>query len=194
MTSLIICLSFILFTLDNLKIFFWSQGIIRGWFGMFLFTVMFALLLLGVCLRKGECCPIFSSGHRAVGSGETPLCLCNMIKELTPDLLGVGFFFFFFFFFCICLLNYLETHVGRWCLWGPNERKHRAIKPAPAPQWLFMNWGNVGPLAGLARAGWRCREEGGVSPNKTDGCLVEPASNVFNACSILHSFESIVTW
>ena len=65
---------------------------------MFLFTVMFALLLLGVCLRKGECCPIFSSGHRAVGSGETSLCLCNMIKELTPDLLGVGFFFFFFFF------------------------------------------------------------------------------------------------
>ena len=66
---------------------------------MFLFTVVFALLLLGVCLRKGECCPIFSSGHRAVGTGETSLCLCNMIKELTPDLLGVGFFFFFFFAF-----------------------------------------------------------------------------------------------
>lgn len=62
---------------------------------MFLFTAVFALLLLGVCLRKGECCPIFSSGHRAVGTGETSLCLCNMIKELTPDLLGVGFFFFF---------------------------------------------------------------------------------------------------
>lgn len=30
------------------------------------------------------------------GSGEVPLCLRNMIKELTPDLLGVVVFFLFF--------------------------------------------------------------------------------------------------
>lgn len=46
--------------------------------------------------EKGNVVPFLVLATEQWGSGEMPLCLCNVIKELTPDLLGVGFVLFCF--------------------------------------------------------------------------------------------------